>query len=150
MGLADAPLRQWLCHRSEEVISDPAVIGAVIVGSSTLLAAWLGLRSRSVARDRRIDKARGRLRLTCPHVEVACTADGDLAVRALPMTPFGSLFYFCGHCGGAFHGETVEQIRDDWLRAIAADPTKALADYQKGWKSAARARKRLERLGGGQ
>ena len=120
------------------------------MGSCTLVAAWLGLRTRSVARDSRINRARGRLRLACPHVDVAWTAGGELVVRALPITPFGSLLYFCGHCGGAFHSETVEQIRDDWMRAISANPTKAFADYKKGWKSAARSRKRLERLGGGQ
>ena len=128
-------------------MSSPEVLAAVIGGLCTLLAAAIGVR-RGISRNRRPAKARGRLRLACPHVEVYLTPDGDLAFRALPITPFGSVQYFCGFCGGEFHQPGVVRIRDDWLAAFKADPHKTFDDYREAWDSACKARKKYERLGG--
>lgn len=128
-------------------MSSPEVLAAVIGGLCTLLAAVIGVR-RGISRNRRPAKARGRLRFACPHVEVDLTSDGDLAVRALPITPFGAVRYFCGFCGGEFHQADVVRIRDDWLAAFKADPHEAFDDYREAWDSAGKARKKYELLGG--
>ena len=128
-------------------MSSPEVLAAVIGGLCVLLAAAIGAR-RGISRNRRAAKTRGRLRLACPHVEVDLTSDGDLAVRALPISPFGSMRYVCGFCGGEFHEPDVVRIQDGWLAAFKADPHKASDDYRKAWDSAGKARKKYELLGG--
>lgn len=123
------------------------VLAAVIGGLFVLLAAVIRVR-RASSGNRRAAKARGRLRLACPHVEVDLTSDGDLAVRALPISPFGSMRYVCGFCGGQFHEPDVVRIQDGWLSAFKADPHKASDAYRKAWDSAGKARKKYELLGG--
>ena len=130
-------------------MSNPQIIAAVIGGVCVLLAAAIGTR-KGVSRDRRLAKARGRLRLACPHIEIETTPSGDLAVRALPVTPMGSLKFFCGFCGGAFHQADVVRMRDDWIGRFEADPHKTFEAYRKQWNSAHKARRKFELLGGGQ
>lgn len=128
-------------------MSSPAVLAAVIGGLFTLVAAVIGAR-RGVSRNRRAARARGRLRLACPHVEISRTPDGGLAIRALPISPPGSLHYLCRFCGGVFHQADVPRIQNDWLEALNADFQKASRDYQKAWKAARKARNKYELLGG--
>ncbi|MCY4101687.1 MAG: hypothetical protein OXG55_00240 [bacterium] len=73
---------------------------------------------------------------------------GDLAVGALPISPFGSMRYVCGFCGGQFHEPDVVRIQDGWLSAFKADPHKASDAYRKAWDSSGKARKKYELLGG--
>ena len=114
-----------------------------------VLAAAIGAR-RGTSRDRRLSKARGRLRLTCPHIEIDMTPDRDLAVRPLPVTPVGSMKYFCGFCGGTFHQSDVVRMRDDWIRRFEAGPLKTLDAYRIQQDSADKARRKFELLGGAQ
>ena len=130
-------------------MSDPQIVAAVIGGVFVLVAAAIGTR-KGISRDRRRAKARGRLRLDCPHIEIEMTPDGDLAVRPLPVTPMGSLQYFCGYCGGAFHQADVVRMRNGWIGAFETNPHKTFDDYRQQWDSAHKARRKFELLGGAQ
>lgn len=133
-----------------DFLNNPLVIAAIISGGSAVLAAVVAAsKGESLLRElrrQRIARRRGKVRVACPHIEIEILSD-RVGVRALPISPPGTLMYYCGVCGGMFHHEDVARLQNSWLDNFSRDHTRTMKEYNSQWSRTNRLRRKLDLLG---
>ena len=129
-----------------ELLTHPVVVAAFVSGVFLLLAAAIGAaKGESLLRylrERKVQRLKGIMQDTCPHVEVGEPEPGEIGLRSTCHSPSGTPMWFCRVCNAQFYGADLNGLVRAWM-PLDNECAKRLSSAR---EKAFRLRKKLSRL----